>query len=122
MHPTTADQTGAVQLINSNVECTSCHNPHVQNVDPRNPNFLVLNNAHGALCTACHSTVPTGSGMGLTSPQVASQTVVRAAGTPLAASPGASKPNPLAGWSTSIHATASNRVPNQILLETNSMT
>lgn len=120
--PSTADQTGAVRLINGNVECTSCHNPHVQNIDPNNPNFLVLSNVNGALCTACHSTVPTGSGMGLTSPQVASQSVVRAAGTPLAASPAADKTNPLAGWSTSIHATASNRVASRISLETTSMT
>ena len=58
--------TGAVRLINGNVECTSCHNPHVQNIDPNNPNFLVIDNSSSALCLACHSTVPTGSGMGLT--------------------------------------------------------
>ena len=29
----TADPTGAVQLVQGNVECTSCHNPHVQSKD-----------------------------------------------------------------------------------------
>src|SRR5208337_4808574 len=43
----------AVPLINGNVECTSCHNPHVQKTDPTG-NFLVVDNTGGALCTACH--------------------------------------------------------------------
>src|ERR1700758_4817317 len=29
----TADPTGAVTLVNGNIECTSCHNPHVQGTD-----------------------------------------------------------------------------------------
>ena len=29
----TADPTGAVKLIKGNIECTSCHNPHVQGTD-----------------------------------------------------------------------------------------
>jgi predicted CXXCH cytochrome family protein len=52
----------AVPLVNANVECTSCHNPHVQNNDPTG-NFLVVNNTSSALCYACHSTVPNGAGM-----------------------------------------------------------
>ena len=38
---TTADPTKAVQLINGNVECTSCHSPHVQSIDRMSQNFLV---------------------------------------------------------------------------------
>ena len=71
--PSTADTTGAVQLINGNVECRSCHNPHVQNIDPSNPNFLVINNSSSALCLACHSTVPPhGNRDGFDQPQMAS--------------------------------------------------
>jgi predicted CXXCH cytochrome family protein len=116
--PATADKTGAVRLINGNVECTSCHNPHVQNTDPNNPSFLAINNSSSALCLACHSTLPTGSGMGLTNSKVANQNALLAEGTPFAASTAASKTNPLAGWSTSIHATASNRVPSQLTVQT----
>ena len=118
--PSTADQTGAVRLIIGNVECTSCHNPHVQNTDPNNPNFLVINNADSALCLACHSTIPTGSGMGMTNALVSSHNAMGAVGTPLTARAAASNTNLLAGWSTGIHATAANRVAAQISLETNS--
>ncbi len=37
----TADPTGAVKLIGGNVECLSCHNPHVQASDTVSLNFLV---------------------------------------------------------------------------------
>ncbi len=47
-----------MQLINGNVECGSCHNPHVQNIDPNNPNFLVIDNSSSALCLACHTYDP----------------------------------------------------------------
>jgi predicted CXXCH cytochrome family protein len=115
--PSTADQTGAVQLINGNVECTSCHNPHVQNIDPNSPYFLVINNSSSALCLACHSTIPTGSGMGLTNVLEASHGMMRAFGAPITASATASKTNLLAEWKTSIHATATNKVPSQVSLE-----
>ncbi len=110
--PSTADQTGAVRLAGGNVECTSCHNPHVQNIDPNNPTFLVINNSGSALCLACHTTVPAGStsGMGLTNVLEASHGTSLAYGTPASRSAAPSKPNPLAEWSTSIHATSSNRV------------
>jgi len=114
--PSTADATGAVNLINGNVECTSCHNPHVQNIDPANPNFLVINNSSSALCLACHSTIPPGSGMGLSNSQIASHSMMRAFGAPTAASAIASKTNPLAEWKTSIHATATNKIAPQISL------
>jgi predicted CXXCH cytochrome family protein len=115
--PSTADTTGAVKLIDGNVECGSCHNPHVQNIDP-NGYFLVISNSSGALCMACHSVVPTGSttGMGLSEVKHGMARVV--AGTPASASAAANKTNPLAGWRTSIHATATNRVPSQITVQT----
>ena len=72
----TADTTGAVKLIGGNVECTSCHNPHVQAKDPVSLNFLAINSINGQLCLACHDPTRTMSG------QV----------------------NPLADWSTSAHA------------------
>ena len=83
---TTADPKHAVKLINGNVECTSCHDPHVQNIDKQSPNFLVRDNLKGAVCLSCHETNP------------------RTVNT---------HPNPLATWTTSIHANAGNLVnPN----------
>jgi predicted CXXCH cytochrome family protein len=72
----TADPTGAVQLINGNVECTSCHNPHVQAKDSVSLNFLVKNSSNGQLCLACHDPKRTISG----------------------------HVNPIADWATSAHA------------------
>lgn len=77
----TADPLGKVVLINGNVECESCHNPHVENGDPVSLNFLVKNSTGGAMCLACHGTT--------------ARTVNNAS-------------NPLVPWPTSIHATASN--------------
>ncbi len=81
----TADPTGAVKLIKGNIECTTCHNPHVQGIDPINLNFLVRDSSRGQMCLACHdpNRIVTG------------------------------KTNGLAGWTNSIHATASNRTANQ---------
>ena len=156
--PSTADQTGAVRLINGNVECGSCHNPHVQNIDPNNSNFLAINNANSTLCLACHNTqTPSGSGMGLTNVAESSHVTLAAADSselianranyrnllrvgvqPEQSVQSSSREssmggwdgeatlkmvearsttssttdmaNPLAGWSTSIHATATNKV------------
>lgn len=80
---TTADTTNSVKLIRGNVECTSCHNPHVQLVDKQSPNFLVLANAKGALCLACHDPNP--------------RTVN-------------GRDNEIAMWTVSAHATAANVV------------
>ena len=44
----------AVQLVSGKVECTTCHDPHVQNNDPAAGMFLVRANSGGALCLACH--------------------------------------------------------------------
>jgi predicted CXXCH cytochrome family protein len=46
----------AVKLINGNVECSSCHNPHNQYVDKRAGDFLVRDNAGSPICLACHGT------------------------------------------------------------------
>lgn len=76
---TTADSTGSVKLINGNVECSSCHNPHIQSVDKLSGNFLVRDNKKGGLCLSCHTTTP--------------RTVK-------------SLSNPLVGWDTNVHATS----------------
>lgn len=119
--PTTADQTGKVRLIKGNVECTSCHNPHVQNIDPNNPNFLAIDNSSSALCLACHTTVPTGTGMGLANPLYRPVRAAQTGATPLTASNATGSTNPLAGWFTSIHATATNRVTPMVTVESNSL-
>jgi len=80
----TADPTGAVKLVAGNVECTSCHNPHVQATDKIAQDFLVRDSSKGQMCLACHdpNRVVTG------------------------------KPNLLSGWIGSIHAVATNQVTN----------
>lgn len=82
----TADPTSAVKLIRGNIECTSCHDPHVQAKDPISQNFLVRDGSNGQLCLACHDPNRTMTG----------------------------KVNTLAGWSTSIHATAPNKTIAQV--------
>jgi hypothetical protein len=77
----TADPLRKVHLVRGNVECESCHNPHVQNLDALSMNFLVRDSSSGQMCLACHGTTP--------------RTVNNL-------------PNPLALWSTSIHASVSN--------------
>lgn len=107
--PSTQDATGAVHLINGNVECGSCHNPHVQNIDSSG-DFLAIDNSQSALCLACHNPVPAGTGMGLGASVMrtgVTANAVRAPSTPKAA-------NPLGGWAGSIHATSTNRVASQV--------
>jgi predicted CXXCH cytochrome family protein len=48
----------AVKLVKGNVQCTTCHEPHVQSIDPVAENFLVMKNAGSALCLACHVSAP----------------------------------------------------------------
>ena len=79
---TTADPLHKVKLINGNVECTSCHNPHTQSTDPIAQNFLVRDGASGGICLACHD--PNRSITG--------------------------QSNLLAGWGSSIHQSAANKV------------
>jgi predicted CXXCH cytochrome family protein len=78
----TADPTGAVKLVNGNIECTSCHDPHVQNIDKIAQNFLVRDSSNAQMCTACHD--PTRVVQG----QI----------------------NPLSPWPGSIHQMATNQV------------
>ncbi len=75
----------AIKLVNGNIECTTCHNPHVQAKDLISQNFLVRDSSSGRMCLACHDPTRTIAG------QV----------------------NPLAGWSTSIHAMATNKTAPQ---------
>jgi predicted CXXCH cytochrome family protein len=79
---TTLDATGAVKLVNGNVECTSCHDPHIQAKDPIALNFMVKDSSSGQLCLACHDQNRAISG------QV----------------------NPLLNWSTNAHATSTAKI------------
>lgn len=79
----TQDPLQKVTLINGNVECESCHNPHVQNGDAISLNFLVRNSAGGAMCLSCHGTSP--------------RTVN-------------ARTNPLMSWPNGVHATISNAI------------
>lgn len=78
----TADPTGAVKLVAGNIECTSCHDPHVQGKDRIAQQFLVRDSSGGQMCLACHD--PNRVIQGQT--------------------------NLLAGWINSSHQTATNQV------------
>jgi hypothetical protein len=78
----TADPTGAVKLVTGNIECTSCHDPHVQGTDRIAQNFLVRDSSNAHMCLACHD------------PNRVVQGQI----------------NPLAGFTGSIHQTATNQV------------
>ena len=78
----TADPIGAVKLVNGNIECTSCHSPHVQGIDRIAQNFLVRDSSNAQMCLACHDP----------------NRVVQG------------RVNPLAGFTGSIHQTATNQV------------
>jgi len=84
----TADPTDAVKLINGNIECTSCHDPHVQAKDLVSRNFLVRDSSYGALCLACHDPNRVTAG----------------------------KANPLADWSASAHAISTGKISPQAQL------
>lgn len=83
---TTADPANQVKLVRGNIECTTCHNPHVEATDQVAGNFLVRDGSSGQLCLACHDP--------------GSRTVN-------------GQTNYLAGWTNSIHATAANKTTNQ---------
>ena len=87
-HGKTLDPTGAVKLIDGNVECTSCHNPHVQGKDQKSLNFLVKDSSSGQLCLACHDPMR----------QISGQV------------------NPLADWPLSAHALSTGKISPQALL------
>jgi predicted CXXCH cytochrome family protein len=81
----TGDPTGAVKLINGNIECTSCHEPHVQAKDQVSQNFLVRDSSNGKMCLACHDPTRQMSG----------------------------KINPLADWAASAHALSTDKISPQ---------
>ncbi len=78
----TGDPLQKVKLINGNIECTSCHNPHVQAIDTLSQMFLVRDSSKAQMCLTCHDPNRTIS----------------------------NQVNPLAGWSTSAHNLATNKV------------
>ena len=86
---TTADPLKAVKLINRDVECTTCHTPHVQAIDTVSQNFLVRDSSSGQMCLSCHDPSPRTVG---------------------------GQNNRLAQWSGSIHATAGNAIANAPVL------
>jgi len=69
-------------LVNGNVECTSCHQAHVQSTDTVSQNFLVRDSSSGQLCLSCHD------------PNRMMN----------------NQPNKLAQWATSSHAMATNSI------------
>lgn len=84
-HGQTADSTDRIRLINGNIECTTCHDPHVQAKDPVSQNFLVRDSANGQMCLACHDPTRQMSG----------------------------KVNPLMDWATSAHALSTDKISPQ---------
>ena len=81
----TGDPTGAIKLIHGNVECTTCHDPHVEDKDPVSWNFLVRPSTNGQMCLACHDPTRRLSG----------------------------KINPLADWAASAHALSTDKISPQ---------
>lgn len=81
----TGDPTGAIRLVGGNIECTTCHNAHVQAKDLISQNFLVGDSSNGKMCMACHD--PTRQMAG--------------------------KVNPLTDWATSAHALLQNKLSPQ---------
>ena len=79
----------AVNLIKGNVECTSCHDPHVQNKDQVSTTFLVRDSSKGQMCLACHDPTRAVVGQG---------------------NPAQWQKNPLTLWANSAHAQAPNQV------------
>ena len=99
----------AVQLINGNVQCNSCHNPHVQSIDPVAQNFLVMNNADSAMCLSCHVSQP--SDISAVRIAAARQDAAAAGGTASGTGRAAtSQYNPFTAWRQSIHALAAHKL------------
>ena len=98
----------AVQLIKGNVQCNSCHNPHVQGIDPVAQNFLVMNNADSALCLACHVSQP-GSIKAGTARTASGGTEIGDSRRTMG-----SQYNPFTAWRQSVHATASHKLSNKL--------
>lgn len=95
----------AVKLINGNVQCTTCHEPHVESIDPVAGDFLVMNNASSALCLACHVSTP-GATVNAVGHSFRSQSGIIGS---LGQTP-KGKFNTFTGWYKSAHEQASYRV------------
>lgn len=87
---TTLDTTHAIRLVHGNVECNSCHTPHVQARDVISQNFLQKPSTNGAMCLACHDPTRTST----------------------------TQTNPLLDWTTSAHAIATNGVSSNAMTGT----
>jgi len=98
-------------LIGGNVQCNSCHNPHVQAIDPVAQNFLVMNNANSAMCLACHVSQP--NDIAAIRAQMASGAAANTGTSPAGSGTGhsaASQYNPFTYWRQSIHAMAAHKL------------
>lgn len=106
----------AVKLINGNVQCMSCHDPHNQFIDPVTQKFLVMDNTGSTLCLACHSTQPSANPMSAASQTTTARaSAIRRTGTISQGGGGvpSSRPaheNALDYWPKSAHAVASHKV------------
>jgi hypothetical protein len=95
----------AVKLIAGNVQCETCHDPHVQGIDPVAQQFLVMNNANSAMCLTCHVNAPTSHVM--EARRLHAGSAIRLNGnTPSAAT---TEYSPFTAWSKSAHALAVNK-------------
>ncbi len=102
----------AVQLVSGNVQCNTCHNPHVEGIDPVQLDFLVMNNANSAMCLSCHITQP--NQIGAVRTATASASAVSAAAVTNSTSAGTGRTsnqyNAFTHWRESIHALAAHKV------------
>jgi len=44
-----------LNLTSHNVECSTCHDPHITNTLPTGNSFLVMSNTASAMCLGCHN-------------------------------------------------------------------
>jgi predicted CXXCH cytochrome family protein len=94
----------AVKLVNGNVQCTTCHEAHVQSIDAVAQNFLVMSNAGSALCLACHVSAATqtlNTSNHTLRPSIGESGLSRKASTTF---------NPFTYWLTSAHEVTSYKV------------
>ncbi|MGO9404058.1 MAG: cytochrome c3 family protein [Terriglobales bacterium] len=94
----------AVKLISGNVQCTTCHEPHVQVIDPVAQDFLVMNNANSALCLACHVSAPNQTA------ETSGRNFRAMIGESASSRTSSSKFNPFTSWLRSAHGQVSYKV------------
>jgi predicted CXXCH cytochrome family protein len=97
-----------VKMIKGNVQCTTCHEPHVEAIDPVAKNFLVLDNNGSAICLACHPATPAQTNPH-TMAELRSQIALRSGAVTTNI-----KSNIFSRWSISGHAVASHKVSQSI--------